>query len=50
MADAAGFLAASNARIMSATGLNAAEKLIPEIYKLHGHGKFMGAHGGDDRL
>src|ERR1035437_6243060 len=25
-------------------------KLIPEIHKLHGHGKFMGAHGGDDGL
>jgi len=23
---------------------------IPEIHKLHGHGKFMGAHGGDDGL
>jgi hypothetical protein len=23
---------------------------IPEIHKLHGHGEFMRAHGGDDRL
>jgi hypothetical protein len=24
--------------------------LFPEIYKLHRHGKFMGAHSGDDGL
>ena len=23
---------------------------LPEIHKLHGHGKFMGAHGGDNGL
>ena len=23
---------------------------VPEIHKLHRHGKFMGAHGGDDGL
>src|ERR1700690_1088306 len=30
------------------TGLAPAS--ISEIYELHGHGKFMGAHGGDDGL
>src|ERR1039458_4939880 len=32
------------------TGLNPLQTLISEIHKLHRHGKFVGAHGGDDGL
>jgi hypothetical protein len=28
--------------------MNSVNALIPEIRKLHGHGKFLCAHGGDD--